>query len=469
MLLNPDDLNTVTPAEVLEAAARGHLGLDHRFLHAILDRREEALPALLEFAKRDRSSDPVDLAPELISIFRYWKTPESIPFFVSYIEEAPTDIPDEVVEALVELGPAALDPLLALYSKLEEDQNGEVAFVLANLPVKDDRILQLLLDRLEFDLADTALLLGMYGDERARKPLEAALASLSSEDADLKEDLEDALDTLLEAAARKDASEPAHTPPDIWSNYPERADPPLELLDEDERLTLLRTADSESLRAAAASSFFNSELSEGQQNTLLEAARTDTSPVVRARAWEALMLSIEDEDVMNAMLAALRSNQTSEEERAGLVVALSSEADRNEVREAILRVYQQTPYRAKALEAMWRSLHSSFRDYFAPHLNDPDVETRRSAIWGVGYFRISSQLDRLRKFFHDEELRSDALFAYALALPGETSRGRVQSYLSKIEKDAHGLSELEEDLVQTALDERLLLAGKEPVFALRQD
>jgi hypothetical protein len=66
--------------------------------------------------------------------------------------------------------------------------------------------------------------------------------------------------------------------------------------------------------------------------------------------------------------------------------------------------------------------------------------------------------------FDDDELRSDALFAYALAIPGEVSRGRMKSLLARVEKDAHGLSEMEEELVKAALDERLLLAGKEPVF-----
>ena len=41
LFLDPDKLNEAAPAEVLAEAARGHLGLDHRFLHAILDRPAE--------------------------------------------------------------------------------------------------------------------------------------------------------------------------------------------------------------------------------------------------------------------------------------------------------------------------------------------------------------------------------------------------------------------------------------------
>ena len=118
---------------------------------------------------------------------------------------------------------------------------------------------------------------------------------------------------------------------------------------------------------------------------------------------------------------------------------------------------------------MWRSTHPSFRDYFAKHLEDGDLEVRRGAVWGVGYYGLRSELDRLRKLFMDEDLRSDALFAYALAIPGEISRGRVKGLLSRIENEAKGLSEMEEELIKAALDERLMLAGKEPVFRQEED
>jgi len=148
---------------------------------------------------------------------------------------------------------------------------------------------------------------------------------------------------------------------------------------------------------------------------------------------------------------------------------MASEADRNEVRKAIIELYEIPAGRAKALEAMWRSVHSSFRNYFAKHLDDADLEIRRSAVWSVGYYRLRSELNRVRKLLEHDELRSDALFAYALAIPTKVSRGRMKGLLTRIEKDAHGLSEMEEELVKTALDERLMLAGKEPVFAAQED
>ncbi|MBV9675041.1 MAG: hypothetical protein JO185_01805, partial [Acidobacteriaceae bacterium] len=64
-VLDPDQLTNASPVEVLQAAARGHLGVDHRFLHALLDRPEQSLPAVVEFSRRDRSGDAVDLTPEI--------------------------------------------------------------------------------------------------------------------------------------------------------------------------------------------------------------------------------------------------------------------------------------------------------------------------------------------------------------------------------------------------------------------
>jgi hypothetical protein len=466
LFLDPEKLAERSPAEVLDSAARGHLGLDHRFLHRLIDRPAESLPAVVAFAERDRANDAVDLAPELIALFRYWKAVEGVPFLVGYIKEDPENVPDEAIEALVEIGSPALEPLLALYDQLEETESGEVAFILANLRVRDERILKILLDRLEYDLSDTTLLLSIYGDPSAMPVLENALAELPESEPELKKDIADALETIKQAKERGPLQ--SAEPFDIWALYPERADLPMDLLDEDERTGLLEHP-VDSVRAAAANSFFNRELNPEQRKKLLDIAKHDRSPAVRAAAWQALMDSTEDPDVVQSMLAALRRPDLPFEERGGLLVGLAAEADRNEVRAAITSHYEVPEGRAKALEAMWRSVHPSFRNYFAKHLADRDLEVRRSAVWGVGYYGLRSELDRLRKLFDDEELRSDALFAYALAMPGETSRGRMKAMLSRIEKDARGLSEMEEELVKTALDERLMLAGKEPVFVQQED
>ena len=464
MFLDPDKLNEVSPAEVLEEAARGHLGLDHRFLHALVDRPEAALPAVVAFAKRDRGEDTVDLAPELLALLSHWNTADAIPFLTSIIKEDPEQVPDEVMEALVALGRPVLEPLLAVGDELDESQAGEVAFILANLRIRDERVLQLLTERLNFDLADALLLLGIYGDPAAIPAIEAAAGNLGPADVELKKEVAETL------AALRNPQSAAEEPPsfDLLALYPETDDPPMDLLDEDERAELL-SHPTASVRAAAAHWLFNQELAPEQQKKILALAQHDSSVTVRTRAWEALINSTEQIEVVEAMLAALRNQQLSMEERGGLVVGLAPEADRNEVRQAILDLYESPEGRAKALEAMWRSMHPSFRDKFAAHLDDRDPEVQRGAIWGVGYYGLRGELDRLRKFFSDEELRADALFAYALVTPADLSRGRMKGLLARIEKDAKGLSESEEELVKTALDERLVLVGKEPVFIAQED
>ena len=466
MFIDPDKLAAVPPAEILDAASRGHLGLDHRFLHALLDRREEALPAVVEFARRDRGRDPVDLAPELLALFRHWKTPAAIPFLTGFIKEDPENVPDEAVEALVAIGRPALEPLLALYGDLDEAESGEVAFILANLHVRDERILQILTDRLQYDLSDTLLLLGVYGDSAAAPAIEQASSELGTQEDELKKEASDTLASLNNKSNKVSAVEPDTF--DIWSLYPDEDELPMEFLGEDERIELF-TYPVESVRGAAVHSFFNRELASDVRDRILALAQHDSEPSVRARAWEALINSTEEATIVEPMLAALRNPHLPIEERGGLLVGLAPEADRNEVRNAITDLYSQPEGRSKALEAMWRSMHPSFRENFARHLDDSDLEVRRGAIWGVGYYGLKAELTRLRKLFDDEELRSDALFAYALALPGETSRGRMKSLLTRIEKDAHGLSEMEEELVKAALDERLMLAGKEPVFRQEED
>ncbi len=468
MFLDPNKLDQYSPAEVLESASHGHLGLDHRFLHALLDRKEEALPAVITFAGRDRSEDEVDLAPELIALFRHWKSAEAVPFLVSYIAEDPDDVPDEAIETLVEIGKPALDPLIALYEKLDESESGEVAFILANLREHDPRVLDLLLGRLDFDMADTVLLLSIYGDPAAVPALDEAMKELGGSEAELKKEIKAVREALSSGKAAAEKTTLGDDPFDILSGYPERADVPVDLLNEDDRTELLGHS-LESVRIAAANSFFNRELTPGQRGKLLERANTDDSETVRAKAWEALTTATEIPEIVEAMLSALRRDGMSTVERGGLLVGLAPEADRNEVRAAILQLYQDPAGRAKALEAMWRSVHPSFRENFARHLGDGDLETRRAAVWGVGYYGLRSELDKIRKLFDDEELRSDALFAYALAIPGEISRGRMKGLLARIERDARGLSELEEDLVKAALDERLMLAGKEPFFAQEDD
>lgn len=460
MFLDPENLQTIAPSEILKEATAGRLGIDQRFFRALLSRREETLAALLAWAKRDREDDPVDLEMEAVDLIHALKLSEGMPFLLDAIRIAPDDIPDEVIEAIHSFGSNSIEPLLDLYKELGEEDGAEVAFLLASLHVRDPRILNLLLDRLEYDAAEGAFLLGIYGDPQTRPALEKMASSLGDGEEDLKKDIENALGLLNDQPPTTE--EKAFDP---LERYPARTNPPLHLLSEHARIEFLHHP-SPSVRAEAAHSFFNQELSAALSAKLLNIAKSDEDVAVRARAWESLSEATERPEVVEAMLRAMRDASLPVEERASVLVGLSLEVDRNDVRAAMDELYERPEARAKTLEAMWRSVHPTFRERFAPNLDDQDVEVRRNAIWGVGYFGLRSSLDKLRRFFDDEELRADALFAYTLAIPGETTKGRVRHLFNRVEKDAGGLSAHEQELVKAALDERLALAGKEPYFAV---
>ena len=131
--------------------------------------------------------------------------------------------------------------------------------------------------------------------------------------------------------------------------------------------------------------------------------------------------------------------------------------------------YDDPATRSRAMNAMWRSLDRQFADYFPQHLDDPDRDVLREAIWGVGYLGIGTEAGKLRAFFDQDDLRPDALFSYALSVPAEISRGRVRGMLRKIDDLAGGLTQAEQDLVMTALDERLIMHRLEPVFSAMPD
>jgi hypothetical protein len=118
---------------------------------------------------------------------------------------------------------------------------------------------------------------------------------------------------------------------------------------------------------------------------------------------------------------------------------------------------------------MWRSLWEPFAKYFAPHLEETEeISILRQALRGAGYFRLTKYAEKIASYLDREgnlaTLRDDALFAYALAMPGETTRGRIRGMLRKIDALAD-LDQTETDLVMFALDERLRLNGLAPVFA----
>ena len=448
----------------MREAAAGRLGVDRRLIQSILDGGDEAAQEVLAFAREARDQDRIDLDPLLVDLFHHWNTPEALDFLIDVVRRNHEDVNDELVQTLLPFGERAVEPLLKLYEELGEEQGSDVAFLLAGLGVRDPRVLAVLLDRLQFDAGDGALCLELYHDPAARPALETMLAEIPAEEVELRRDLQHALQELDQPAA---AYQPI--PFDVMEEYPARELPAFDVLSEAERMQLIESPDPET-RAAAAHSFFNQELAPQARGALLRLAQSDSDAKVRGRAWEALADATEDAAIRDAMLAVLTDASRDIAERGGAAVGLYAVGDTEDVNKALQSLYEEENAiaRVKALESMWRSLWKPYARFFPPHLDDANKEILRQALRGAGYFQLTRYADKIASYFdredHLEDLREDALFAYALAMPGETTRGRIRGMLRKIDTIAH-LSSSEADLVMFALDERLRLAGLDPVFA----
>ena len=460
-MLSPNSYAAATVTELLREAAHGRIGIDQRWVRAIVGRGGEAVPELVRYGLEAPADAPVDLEDDIIAMLRHLRDPRSLDYFVEVIRRHPDELSDDLNLAVPEFQERAVEPLLKVYGELEEDMAGEVAFLLAALGsrgVRDARILQVLLDRLEYDMREGALCLGLYGDPAALPALEKLLAE-EPEDGDLQFAIRELKD-----------SDPAPVPEEeweIWSAYPEVRSPDFSVMSEPERLALLKSGPEED-RAAAAYSFFNEAASEEAFATLLEAAREDESPRVRGRAWEAVG-SLTDQLVIDGELASrAKDPQVPLEERLGALVGWASRDGGKDFDRTAKELYQIPEGRAKALEAMWRSLDRSYADYFIRHLEDPDSEVQRMAIRGVGYCQVRGEVNHLKEFFEDEDVREDALFAYAMAAPADPTPSRMRALFNKIDAEA-SLSDDERELVALALDERMLLAGKERVFFTDDD
>ena len=438
--------------------------MDQRLLHAILDYPENSLPDIVRFAAQDHSGDLMDLDPLLIDLFHALHTSAALPFYVRVVRDNPADVPDDLVEALVELGEPAIAPLLELLADLDGKDAGDVPFVLAALRTGDPRVLGALTRRLENDPQDAALCLEMYGDPAAIPAIESALAQIPADQPAARAPLKAVIESLSRLAeAPAEAAPESAEQFDIWSLYPEELAPDFNALEDEDRLAMFKHG-SASLRADVASSFQGAELSDDVRARLVQLAKTDPDATVRGACWEALGEIGDEPDLRSAMLKVLADPNASLEEKSGATIGLAEQSDNAAVYQAILDLYQEPAGRAKALKAMARSFDKRFAAYPPKHLDDPDPAIKTQAIWGIGYLNLPSEAPRLEGLFDDEEFRTDALFAYALSVPGETSSGRIRALMTKVEKAAGGFRDDEEDLVRIALDQRLMLHGKDPVF-----
>jgi len=89
MLLSPDQCGEASVRELLEAAARGRIGLDHRWLRALLERGEACAPELLAFLREAREDDAFDLEQDVLALARAPASPAMLPVLIELARRAP--------------------------------------------------------------------------------------------------------------------------------------------------------------------------------------------------------------------------------------------------------------------------------------------------------------------------------------------------------------------------------------------
>lgn len=463
MVVLPEHYAEHSVAELLESASYGLIGRDLRWVRAIVG-RPGAGAEILQFVA-SAPEDQVDaLEPDLTIMLDYLGA-EADEVFLGFVRKHPEDVSEQLMEAILRRGSRMLEPLLALAEDLDEEQQGDVAFLLAGIGIHDDRVKQLLLDHFDYSASDGALALGLYKDPSTIPAIEQVMAELA-EDPDpdnqlLRGDLAATIESI-----RSPESRDLPAKPDLQENYPDYELPEFSEFDDEELPQVLDSSEA-AYRAAALGELFNREYPAALKDKVRGLAETDPEPYVRAQALAALATHADQKEVAEYLTGKLVDATLDPEQRAGAAIGLHTELPElsdPRIRKALEELYEEGSSRARILEAMWRSLERDFAPYMAKHIDDPDPDIRKQAILGSGYLNVKSVLKRVEELFADGRFRPDALFAYALMMPAEVSRGRVKGMYRKIEELAEGLSEDETGLVEAALDERLMMHGLSPVF-----
>jgi HEAT repeat protein len=461
MPLLPDQLDRSRALEILREVEAGMLGFDHRVIRRLLNTPEETIEALETLGEAPAPDRLIDLDEQVFDLFRYFRTPRAIPFYLRLLHERESgEVPDHLVEAFAELGAEAVEPLLAACAGPEAEDSGkpDLVFVLAALGRPDARIRALIEQTLQTDPYEGALCAGLSRDAALQPAVDRALAHLGPTQQFERRALLDALQALQEPG------EPLIPEPfDILSLYPEEAPPVFDALPESSVAEFL-SSESPQHRAWAAASFLDSDYEDETRDKLMSLAADDSAPEVRRDALAALGERVEEPAVEALLRAALLDSTRTRDERSGALIGLAAFAGEPEVKAVLLEFYEDPAYRSMALETMYRSGEAEFHPRFVENLRHENLLVRRMAVRGVGISRLATAAIELVPLFQDEDLREDALFAYAIAVPGPTNDKSVQKIFSQIEEKAGGLSSAEAETVGMALDTRLSLEGLPPVF-----
>jgi hypothetical protein len=413
--ISPGQYALTPPYELLAAAERGHLVFDQRLIRALQADPARTLPDLIRFAQEKRPEPRVDIGLDLLHLFTLMPSPEAVPLLIEQLRIDPEESPMEVLELAVKLGEPVIGPLIDLFDETGR-QHSEVLFVALTAGARGERI-------------ESAI---------------AAIEALDPEEAVF----------LREIGATTYQSEGLNSSVE----YPAEASPDLTELPEAER-ELFLLGESAELRAMAAASYLGQELTDRRRQMFLVMGVADPSAVVRGLCWEALREHTDQPPILKLMAERLLV-ATDPLERAHLANALADHPEIPGVVETIEASYAEPGLRAKALEAMWRSLDRRWIDRPGRHLDDKDQAVRRQALLAVGYFQLRAEAPRLEKCFEDPELRLDAIFAYALAAPADDTPFGLRQLEKRIEGLAGSLDEIDAEVLRDGLDARMAMAGR---------
>lgn len=456
--ISPDSYQELPVSQLLDEVAKGRVSLDQRLIRAIISRPEEAIEAILAFGRKPPADSRLEVDEDLLNLLAHLpvEASQAMPYLSQLLLEGMEDVPESLVVLARRAGSAGVGDLVAVYRQTEEDLASEIAFLLAALGQRDSRILEILYERLEFEMEDGAMLLGLYGDPAAIPALEKILAEVGT-----NREVEFALQQLREPSPAEEESPEI----DFLEDYPETGLPIFGVLPDEEILEIALGATDDEARLEALDVLEDLDLGSSAAPRLLALAQDAEAPVLwRAGAWRALHRMVRISEVSQAALNLARDSSALPALRAAALVCLLPQYGMAEAPALIEELLPVPEARADAAQAMWRSRDPRYSFAFGPLLKDPDLAVRRQATRGIGVFADKTQLVPLRALFADEDLREDALFSYAMAVPSDISPSRVRSLLKRIEEEADGLTQSETTAVCIALDMRLEAAGKTPVF-----
>lgn len=460
MLIQPSQYSKAPVKKLLEETGLGRVGFDQRLIAALTSRPAEAAPALVAYGLNPPENSRLQLDADILNLLAAMPSKKALDYVVSLLRDGFSEIPESMLEITKKAGTKSVEALVSLYREMEEEAAGEVAFLLAGLGLRDPRILEIILERLEFDMEDGAMLLGLYGDPAGKAPLEKLAFELGK-----NREIDFALEQLRNRQEGFEDPEINHL-----ESYPDTQGPEFEVLDDDEIVEFATLHEDEEVRISALDVLEDLELPVAAVQPLIALATSQDSVPVRAGAFRALARLNQIEEVRAVAEAVLSDAANPAAIRAASLITLLPES----IPQARLRTFIEEflvnpESRADGVHAMWRSREPFYNTRFGTFLDDPDLAVRRQAIRGAGVCGDVTAIGKLRDLMMHDEVRKDAIFAYAMAVPSDISASRVRSLYTRIEKEAGGLNRDEATSVGIALDMRLEAEGKDPVFFTPQD